>query len=120
MSRPSTRESAIAETRKPNRQLTLDPDARGLGLREWLSSLPALHTKAAAFDTRIDMSSVLTGRAAKGIARLLHQHGLELAAEPESFLVTKQQRLVPGETERAQRWARQLADNLAAQRTCGR
>ena len=56
---------------------------------------------AAAFDTRVDMPPVLTGRASKGIAKKLRHAGATLVAEPESFLVTKDNHLEPGETGRA-------------------
>lgn len=113
MSRASTRESAVADARKPDSQLALDPDAEGPGLREWLTALPALRAKGAAFDTRVDLPAVLTGRASKGIGRRLRQHGVELVAEPESFLVTKQNQLEPEETARARRWGVRLVDSLA-------
>lgn len=114
VSRASSREAAVAAADKPGHALPLDPDAEGPGIRDWLDALPAsLHAKAGAFDTRIDMPAVLTGRASKGIARRLRQHGLELAAEPESFLVTKQNTLEPDETTRARQWGQQLADKAA-------
>jgi hypothetical protein len=116
MSRASTREAAVADAHKPDSELTLDPDAEGPGLRDWFAALPALHAKAAAFDTRVDLPAVLTGRASKGIGRRLRQHGLNLVVEPESFLVTKGNQLEPDETTRAERWGRQVADALAADR----
>jgi len=115
LSRASTRTSAAAEARKPGSPLTLDPAAEGPGLRDWLDTLPATHAKAAAFDTRMDAAALLTGRAAKGIARRLRRHGLELVGEPESFLVTKQNTLEPQEPARAREWARQLAGSLTPQ-----
>ena len=59
-----------------------------------------------------DGPAALTGRAAKGVARLLHQHGFEVVAEPESFLVTKQDRLEPQEQDRARDWAAKLAAGI--------
>jgi hypothetical protein len=109
MSRDSTRQAAVADADKPDQNLTLDPDAEGPGLRDWIPGLPATRAKAAAFDTRIDMPAMLTGRASKGIGRLLRHHGFEMIAEPESFLVTKQSHLETGEATRAERWGRQLA-----------
>jgi hypothetical protein len=114
VSHASTREAAVADAHKPDSELTLDPDAEGPGLREWFTSLPTLHAKAAAFDTRVDLPAMLTGRASKGIGRRLRQHRLDLVAEPESFLVTKQNHLEPDEATRARQWGRQLAENLAA------
>jgi len=114
ISRDSTRQAAVAVAHKPEKELTLDPDAEGEGLREWFTSLPTLRAKAAAFDTRIDMPAVLTGRASKGISRLLRKHGFDLAAEPESFLVTTESHLEAGEATRAVEWGKQLAEGHRA------
>jgi hypothetical protein len=57
--------------------------------------------------------ATLTGRASKGVARLLRAHGFDVASEPESFLVTKQDRLEPHETARAREWGTELAARLA-------
>lgn len=108
LSRTATRAEAIADAAKPERQLELDPDAEGGGLREWFDTVGALAPHAAAFDTRADLPSPLTGRASKGIAKRLRRHGCTLAAEPESFLVTKESQLEPHEAERATRWAASL------------
>ncbi|GAB1646302.1 flavodoxin family protein [Krasilnikovia sp. MM14-A1259] len=110
MSRVSTREAAVADARKPDTELTLDPDAEGPSLRDWFDALPTLRARAAAFDTRVDLPALLTGRAAKGIGRRLRGHGLHMVAEPESFLVTKQGRLQPDEEARARQWGTRLAD----------
>ena len=42
-------------------------------------------------------------------ARLLRTHGFDVVTEPESFLVTKQDRLAPGELTRARQWGARLA-----------
>ncbi len=113
MSRPSSRKSAPDAVTKAESELTLDPDWAGDGVREWLESLgDGGGTRAAAFDTRIDVSPVLSGRASKGIAKKLHHHGYSLVADPESFLVTKESHLEPGEEERARRWAEELVSAL--------
>jgi hypothetical protein len=112
MSRPSTRKAAMQAVEKQP-ELELDPDAPGVGLREWLAALPQYSTKAAAFDTRIDAPAFLTGRASKGIARRLRKHGFELIVEPESFLVTKDNVLVEGEADHARRWAETLASHVS-------
>jgi hypothetical protein len=110
MSRATTRDGAVTDAYKHGSTLTLDADAEGPGLRDWLDALPAtMHAKAAAFDTRVDMPAWLTGRAGKGIAGQLRKHHLALVAEPESFLVTRQNTLQEGETVRAQQWGRLLA-----------
>jgi hypothetical protein len=108
MSRPSTRTAAVEAAEKDD-SLSIDPDAPGSGIREWLSSLPTRAGIAAAFDTRIDAPATLTGRASKGIARQLRKHGFVLLVDPESFLVTKHNTLLDGEAEHAQRWAATIA-----------
>lgn len=113
MSRAATRKAAVEAAGKPVSPLKLEPDAQGPGLREWFSSLGRYPVKAAAFDTRIHAPAALTGRASKGVARLLRAHGFELVAEPESFLVTKQDRLEPHETTRAREWGVKLAASVA-------
>ena len=56
--------------------------------------------------------ATLTGRAAKGIARRLREHGFDVVVEPESFLVTKQDRLEPQEQDRARDWGTKLAAGI--------
>ena len=114
MSRASTRKAAGEAADKPASPLNLEPDAAGPGLREWFASLGHYPVKAAAFDTRMHAPAALTGRASKGVARLLRAHGFEVIAEPESFLVTKQDRLEPHETTRAREWGTKLAASVAA------
>ena len=113
MSRASTRKAAVEAASKPVGGLTVEPDALGPGLREWFGSLGRYPVKAAAFDTRVHGPAALTGRASKGVARLLREHGFDVATEPESFLVTKQDRLEPQETARAREWGTKLAAGIA-------
>jgi hypothetical protein len=113
MSRPGTRRAAGEAAEKPGSQLTVEPGALGSGLREWFGSLGQYSIKAAAFDTRIHGLPAITGRAAKGVTRLLRTHGFDVVAKPESFLVTTQNVLEPEETTRAQDWAAGLAASIA-------
>ncbi len=111
LTRSSTRKSAIEATTKPGSELSLDPDAEGPGVRDWLGSLAKVdHKRGAAFDTRIDGPALLTGRASGGIASGLRRRGFTLVAKPESYLVDKQSKLVAGEVERAAQWGARLAD----------
>jgi hypothetical protein len=83
----------------------MDPDFDGPGVRGWLEGLGGGHgTLAAAFDTRLGGAPLLTGRASRGISRLLARHGYRLFAEPESFVVSKQNTLLDGEAARARLW----------------
>lgn len=113
MSRAGTRKSAVEAAGKTGSGLRLDPDAPGPGLREWLTSLGRYQVKAAAFDTRVHGPAALTGQASKGVARSLREHGFDIAAKPESFLVTKENQLEAGETARARAWGSALAARIA-------
>ena len=108
-----SRQSAIDAADKDNSALSVDPAAKGPGLRDWFQGIGHRDAPAAAFDTRIEGPAVLTGQACKGIARRLHGRGFRLAVEPESFLVDKTNHLVAGEDERATRWGAALADAAA-------
>ena len=90
------------------RQFTDGLTARAIGLM------------AAAFDTRYRMPGLLSGSAAKTIARRLRRAGIPLAARPESFFVTRGQPsgLAAGETERAAEWARKLAIHCTVSQIC--
>jgi Flavodoxin domain len=94
----------------------VEPDAAGdPGLRRWLSDLPEVDgIRAATFDTRLDRSAVMTGTAARGIARRLRHHGYDVIAR-ESFLVEDSEGpLEEGELGRAREWGAGLAEQLAA------
>lgn len=93
--------------------LDLDPDAEGDGLRDWFDDLADGHSgRAAAFDTRVHATAVLTGQASKGIAKRLRRHGFDLVVDPESFFVDKENHLEPDEADRAEAWGRSLAEAL--------
>ena len=115
MSRSATRKGAVVAAEKPGSDLVLDNDAvpDALGLREWFASLGRIATDAAAFDTRLNHAAALTGRASKGIARKLRQHGATLISDPQSFFVTKHNDLEPNEEARARDWGAQLGLDLA-------
>jgi hypothetical protein len=99
-----------------------DVDAPGIGVRGWLEQLPSGGCRAAAFDTRFERSALVTGSAAKGIAKRLRRHGFELVAEPESFFVVEGEHTVlkRGELERAIEWGRALASRMPALAAAGR
>lgn len=110
MSTASSRRMAAGAAAKPGSGLTLEPGSAGPGLRDWLHGTGAGDgTLAAAFDTRLDGRPILTGRASTRIAHSLRRHGCRLIVPPESFLVTKQTVLLPGEADRARRWGAALA-----------
>jgi hypothetical protein len=109
LSTASSRQQARKAAAKPESGLTLDTDADGLAVRDWLSGLAGGHGLAAAFDTRLAGVPVLTGRASRGISRLLRRHGYRLIMPPESFVVTKLNTLADGEPSRARLWGKALA-----------
>jgi hypothetical protein len=111
MTRESTRTAALESAAKDD-SLTLDPDAPGPGLRDWFDGVELQDRDAVAFDTRLHGPPVLTGRASKGIASRLRQHGANHVAEPQSFLVTKENHLDPGEEAHARAWGARLASLL--------
>lgn len=114
ISRASTRKAAVEQAGKSAGQLTLDANATadGPGLRDWFSSVGQVSASAAAFDTRIAGPAIVMGRASRGIAKLLKQHGLKMVGPAKSFLVTKENALQPGEEDRAREWGRALAGRV--------
>jgi hypothetical protein len=119
MSHRRTRQAAAEVAAKPGNSVVLEDGAAGPGVREWLNSLDHPNVFAASFDTRAHAPAALTGRASKGINRELSRHGMHLIARPESFFVTKENRLEAGEEARARRWGEQLAADTAASLTTG-
>ena len=113
MSSAMSRKGAIEDAAKPDRDLELDPDAEGPGLRDWFDEVGTLPAMAAAFDTRMPGPPALTGRASKGIAKRLHHHGCRMVAEPMSFLVTKDNHLGDDEDAHARQWGADLAARCA-------
>lgn len=111
LTRPSTRRAAVDAAAKPQSDLVTEPDAVSPGLREWIGGLEAGRTRQAAvvFDTRLSAPAMFTGRASRVLRRKLRRRGFRVACRPESFLVDKKSRLVPGELERARRWGAAVA-----------
>ena len=116
MSRASTRHSADDAATASGGDLVMEPDSTSEGVREWLATLSGTTGRAAAFDTRLDAAPLLTGRASKGIAKMLRAAGFELITQPESFLVGKDTHLLAGEEQRAEAWGAHLAATRADER----
>jgi len=108
LSTAASRQLAAKTAAKPESGLTLDPDAGGAGLRDWLNGLAGGGGPAAAFDTRLTGIRALTGHASRGIRRLLRRHGYWLVVPPESFQVSQQNILPDAEASRARRWGAAL------------
>ena len=104
-------EKAAAEKEANGEALEYHPTA---GMRQFIDELPpGAGSPVACFDTRFDRSAVLTGSAAKTMARKLRRHGYTVVGEPESFFVSDAEGpLLPGELERATRWGAALVGAL--------
>jgi len=113
LSRARTRKAAAEAANDADKHLTLEAQGSGRGLRDWFEDVRDISAKGAAFDTRVDMAEILTGSAARGIARRLRHHGCHLVAKPESFLVDKNNHLLPGEEDRARRWGAEMVELLS-------
>jgi flavodoxin-like protein len=108
LSSASSRQKARQAAAKPDSGLSLDPDADGPALRDWLGGLAGRRALAAAFDTRLNGVPLFTGQASHGIGKLLKRHGYHLVLAPESFLIGQQNTLLDGESTRARRWGEAL------------
>jgi hypothetical protein len=100
-------ESAAEEAEKMGQPLESGPTP---AMRSFLDRLAKVGgTAAACFDTRFDKSPLLTGSAAKTIAKKLRRLDYELVAPPESFFVSDSEGpLLDGELERARAWGASL------------
>jgi flavodoxin-like protein len=105
---------AAAQAAEEDEDVALEPRAAdGPGLREWLAGRQGDGKRAAAFDTRIEKSAMLTGAASRGIAKRLNRRGFNVVAEPESFFVEDSEGpLAEGELDRAKAWGASLAEKV--------
>lgn len=113
MSSAASRRMAAETARKPGSGLALDPDAGSGGVRGLLGGISTDRALAAAFDTRFSGVPAFTGRAGRGIARGLKRRGFRLVTAPESFLVSKDNALLDGESGRARAWGATLGEIAA-------
>lgn len=102
MSRASTRRDAAKQGAEPGHGDT--------GIREWLEALsPADGLEVALFDTRVAKVRLLPGSAARAAAKVVSRRHLGHVRSVQSFYVEDSPGpLVPGELERARKWARGL------------
>jgi flavodoxin len=100
-----TRKGAVDDARKKGKP---EPDIEGPALRAWFDSMGKTEGRAAAFDTRLPPPKLVTGSAARGIAKRLRRHGYDVIGE-ESFLVDRSEGPPSdGELDRAREWGRTL------------
>jgi hypothetical protein len=113
LSSSKSRQAAAGNAKNTFREPTLEP-----GLRDWLKQLPPSGGQLrTAFDTRFNLSMIVTGSAAKAIARRLKQGGNQLVVQPESFFVSNEHELLDGELERSARWGAEVAKRSATSST---
>lgn len=112
LSRPMTRAEAVEWTKDPDRHLTLEKSAPGIGIREWLDELTGPVGQFFAFDTRAEGARLLTGSAAAHIDKELRKAGGRSVADPESFLV-HDSALDADEIARAEAVGAQLAQRVS-------
>jgi hypothetical protein len=111
LSRPGTRQSAAQQAED-------GLVSTGIGVREWLGTLPKASSDVAVatFDTRVSKPR-LPGSAAAAAEKRLRRLGLRVLARSQSFFVEGTTGpLVPGERERARRWGEELALEFTAAR----
>ena len=109
MARPNARQSA-AKNHAFDKYGPVLPGRESL--RGWLERISAGGGLAAAFDTRFDKPTLLTGSAAKEIARELSRKGYTVIGAQSFFVQTTGGPLADGERERAVAWGRELAANV--------
>jgi len=109
MSLAGTRAEARKMAADPDAGLHLDRDSAGIGVREWVGSLPATHAMAAAFDTRTNVPRIFSGAASARIDHALRQRGLRVVTPPMSFLVDTSNHLESSELARARAWGIDIA-----------
>jgi hypothetical protein len=114
LSTPASRREATAWPNDPNKHVTLDADAPGIGMNEWLDRVPVVPPYFAAFDSRWSHARILTGAASVHLSEILVSRGSWPIVPDESFLISDDL-LVAGEEYRAEIWGeRLLAAALAA------
>ena len=104
LSRPDSRKGAASEADEPL-------ISTGIGIREWIGSLPkASGVAAATFDTSIRKPN-LPGSAARGAQKRLKRLGYRMVVPAEIFHVEGTTGpITDGEVERALAWGRTVAE----------
>jgi hypothetical protein len=71
----------------------------------------------ASFDTRVEQVKHLPGSAAKRADRMVNRLGYERIGRESFYVVDSTGPLEPGEVDRAERWGRHLATEMALRAT---
>lgn len=105
-------EDAIAKRVEAGETVDYHPTA---GMRAFIDGLAKTDgTPASCFDTRFEKSAILTGSAAKTMAKKLKKLGYTIATEPESFFVLDSEGpLKEGELDRARKWGSSIGASIA-------
>ena len=98
LSRPSSRTEAGKWGDDPERRLALEPDAEGIGVREWLDTCGELPARFAAFDTRADMPEIFSGSAAASDREAVEEAGRPAPAEDRELPRRQEERAGAGRT----------------------
>ena len=107
--RPGSRRAAVDAAQKKAGRHVVEASATDAGVREWLNAMPLrMPSHVAAFDTRFRLPAWLVGHPARAVLRALARRGATAAAPPESFFVSRNEELLPGELERARQWGDRL------------
>jgi hypothetical protein len=109
MAKPNARE-AVAKNRALKKFGPIESGQESL--RGWLDRLPQGDGVVAAFDTRFDKPTFLTGSAAREIAGKLARKGYTLVESQSFFVKTTGGPLLDGELERAVAWGRELGTRV--------
>lgn len=107
LSTVASRGEAAAWPNDPNKHVTLDDDAAGIGMREWLDTATTVPPYFAAFDSRWSHARILTGAASVHLSEILVRRGSRPIVPDESFLISDDL-LVTGEAYRAEIWGERL------------
>lgn len=108
MSRPASRIEARNWAKDAAKHVTLESPVPQTGVREFIAGLPTIPAHFAAFDTRVDISHILSGAASASIERALTKRGSRRVSPSASFLVSRGNALEEGEIERAGLWGDQV------------
>ncbi len=118
MSRESTRAEAVKWTSDPKKALTLEPEAPGKGIREWLETT-SVSPLFAAFATRADIPILLSGNVAAQIEHAMRAKATRRVVPGETFFVTKDNRLKANEITRARAWGKLIAGEASRHTATG-
>jgi hypothetical protein len=89
-----------------------DGRSRPATVLEWIRSMPNTYARTAVFDVRPSSVGRFASRPSHLIVRELRRHEFEVIVRPETFVVSRNRLLYPGEAERAERWGRGLASTV--------